>query len=516
MNINKIVAMLCLGLAVIAPSSLQSKSRDSNIYVSNEAYDSVYAYAGEDLYKHDDITSTEAFKKAELSEQQTMLLEAFKKRRLKASFVEYGVSMAYAVPTLALCATAYRYRDRLAELPQGVSLGVILAFQTQLTQFAQEQYDRLYKLITKMSFSSKAVSEKVIDYETQYVKNKHLIPENFQEIIEENLVNLRAFHEINLNQKTRYLEQLEIILNLPLRVKKISYNSVRIDQTVTGYSEQTALNIKRYCIRHVAACQADSVRKVAAYFYGAPGIGKTRAAGLIAEGLEVPFEVITLGDIGVKEFFGTEDEPGLLLKVLARAKYKGENAKNMILLIDDADRILLNSSEYDLGAALLTLLEPETKSFFSPYLNANVDISHLGIVLGANKKPTDEAFANRLHIIEFEGYSTDYKKQVVWDELFPSLLAPHEKAELRLTNDDFTQDDTDAINMLIEKDTDTGFRSIKLQVMNYLEDKVLVKYFGMTSPETPKPAPAAQIDSYEGEGCRGDECFPGEDVEVAV
>jgi ATP-dependent Lon protease len=514
MNNKRILAVFFICFSGALPSCLQSRGTD-NVYVSNEEFDSVYSYAGTDLYKHDDIINTEEFKKAQLPEQQTMLFEAFKKRRLKASFAEYGASIVYSMPTLAVIVAAYRYRDRLAALPQGLSLGAFFAFQNQLTGFVENQYERIYKLFSKMAVSSKAVPEKVIEYETKYVKNKPWIAANLQEVIEENLLALRARNHINLSEKTRNLELLEIALNLPLRVKKISYNSARINQTVTGYSVQTALNIKRYCIRHVAACQADSIRKVAAYFYGLPGIGKTRAARLIAEALEVPFEVISLGDVGVKELFGTEDDPGLLLKVLARAKYEGENAKNMILLIDDVDRVLLNPAEYDLGSALLTLLEPETKSFFSPYLNTDVEIPHLGLVLGANKKPTDEALANRLHIIEFEGYGIDYKKEVVWDELFPSLLAPHEKAELALTNGDFTQADTDAINTLIEKDTDPGFRSIKLQVMNYLEDKVLIKYFGMTSREVDKAEQRSPEKSDQRETAQDeDHFFQEEDIKV--
>ncbi len=453
---------------------------DYEYHIKNEFYDLIYEIKGIELYNQDKVTCTDFFKNASLEEKQEILLRHFYWQRLNAhleSIKEIGISLPWEwVPASIL---AYKYSDRLARIPSSIGMAAIIGLQ----QYLQEsvfgtiyQGKTLIETIKKVLFRSK-VKGGINKYELEYVKNKPWVAKELQDICEVIMVEHNAMQSIP-ESKAEKFEIINTVLNLPRNVKEIIYNNNHINETLVGYPADTVRELKRYCIRHVAACRADSVRKIAAYFYGVPGVGKTRAIKLIAKALDLPFEIISLGEMTIKDLVGTEDDPGLLLKVLSRAKINGEGAKNMLLGIDDADRVLLNSSEYELSSFILTLLEPETKSFFSPYLNTEVDISHLGIILAGNSNMTDPALGNRLHIIHFNGYGVDYKKSVVWDELFPSLLEVHEKADLILTKDDFTSTDYQTINGLIEKDDDPGFRSIKLQLMKYLEDKVLAKYFG--------------------------------------
>jgi ATP-dependent Lon protease len=149
------------------------------------------------------------------------------------------------------------------------------------------------------------------------------------------------------------------------------------------------------------------------------------------------------------------------------------------LLIDDADRILLRQDKQDLCSFILTLLEPETKSFYSPYLGVNIDISNLGLILAGNLEVNDEALANRLYRIYFESYDTPYKKEVAWNTILPSCLLPYTGAEAQFhfNQSDLTPEDIDDINKIVENDTDSGFRSLKNKILEFIEDKVLARYF---------------------------------------
>jgi ATP-dependent Lon protease len=270
---------------------------------------------------------------------------------------------------------------------------------------------------------------------------------------------------------------LDVVLHLPDKTKPLTYVPAEIDKAFFGYTPDVAGALQRYCIRQTAASKAATVRKVVAYFWGPPGTGKTRAAGCIADALKLPFETLSLSKITPEDLVGTEDKPGLLLDVMTRAGRNGKDSlNNMVLLLDDADRVLNRGSHA--SSFILNLLEPETKSFYSPFLQSHVDISHLCIILAGNSEIQDEALRSRLQVVRFEGYNADYKKAVVWKSMLPELIKIHETSELPLT---FADVEKDSIDKLIQADKDPGFRSIKQKVMEYLEDLVLRKHFPVST-----------------------------------
>ncbi len=453
-------------------------------------FDFIYSEAGNKLYNQDEITDTEDFKNASLIEKQDMLEAYFDKKRVEAYITSIKKTSYYAALAIPIPLALFYSKDYLKKIPSYVYFAGAVAFSSSIgdtIKGAAYQTIASINVLIRLYFSSQGKSE-LEKYERDYVRNKPWIEQKLQGIIEDNLIQAHS-----VNQKSTedfiigildggdglklYLKHLKLALSLPRQVKHISYTRELVNQRLTGYSGEALRNLKRYCIRHVAASKEQSARKIAAYFCGAPGVGKTRAARLIAQVLDLPFEVISLGDLTIDGLVGTPSDPGLLLDVLSRAKINGEGAKNMILLIDDADRVVLNESKYGLVSFILTLLEPETKTFYSPYLWVDIDISHLGIILAGNAEITDEALHNRLHVIHFDAYAADYKKTVAWNELLPGTLAQHKTADLKIDESDITEHDVAAINNMIEQDPDPGFRSIKLKLMNYLEDKVLCKYF---------------------------------------
>ena len=79
-------------------------------------------------------------------------------------------------------------------------------------------------------------------------------------------------------------------------------------------------------------------------------------------------------------------------------------AKNIVLLIDEADRVINPQPDSETSELLpwaLKLLDPESKSFYSPYFDADIDMSHIIIILAGNHPIADEALQKRLIKMDF-------------------------------------------------------------------------------------------------------------------
>ncbi len=439
----------------------------------------LYRYAGRTLYDQTDLIETEEFQNAPPEAQQDMLESLFHQKRLAAHYRMMASNALWTTPAVLIpIITAYALRKRLKKIPTVTALASGITIAGLIAEGAHTIFFKIKdcaKAIKELYLSPSTQSETSL-LEIDYVRIKPELPLEWQVVLEKNFLEIYLYQYESIALKERK-QAIKLLLNLPREVKKISYDSQKINKLLQGYNPTTTRELKRFCIRHVAACNQESVRKMVAYFHGSPGVGKTRAAQLIAQALGVPCATISLGDLTIEQFVGSPEQPGLFLNTIAQSHPSGEKNKNMILLIDDADRILLNPQKADLLSFLLTLLEPETRLFYSPFLDISLDISHIGIIMTGNNQLTDAALINRLQIVPFSSYDKEYKRKVVWQTLYPALLQPHQEAALALSEADFTQADQDAINTLVDADIDPGFRTIKLSLMNYLEDKVLCKYF---------------------------------------
>lgn len=480
------LSLVCTLALLFTPFCLFGQFSDDddyydNSYVKSASQNSIYNLYGTGLFEQTQIIETPEFKDASFDQKQQILEDYFNKKRLEAYFESMKMSAINGLLVVPLAIGVYALRKPLRQIPSYIGLSGAMAFNSGIMSFGRGCYKNgqdLINAIERIYFSSSAKSE-LDTFEIEYVRNKPWIEEPLQAAIEKVFIEAHAHNEIPKS----YLEQVKLILSLPRKPKEITYNRDHINAKLL-YPKDALLSLKRYCIRHAAASTAASVRKVAAYFWGAPGVGKTRAAKLVAEVLGVPFQLVSLGDISVKDLEGTKNKPGLLLEALCKVRaddaglIEGRNPKNIIILFDDADRTLLNKGEYGLVSFILTLLESETKTFYSKFLEAEIDISRLGIILAGNAELDDQALKSRLEIVHFKGHSADYKKRVMWEELLPSILETHKFSAFPLTMSDLLQEDIDHLNTLVDEDSDQGFRSIKRKVMNYLEDKVLCKYFG--------------------------------------
>lgn len=444
-------------------------------------YNKVYCEAGKDLYFQEELTSSEEYKKATDEEKQEMLKEFFLNKKAKSNLYITGKSslQSLALPALATL-IAYRYRERLVGVPQAVIFGGLSIF-SYTTHFISEKFfdgfTSIAEAIKNFWFpNNEAKNLEFEQLELKYVQKKPWITKELQDIIEQKFIDSRclSFSDAKINKETT--EFLRTVINLPYKIKSIDYDEKKLDEIFLGYSDQTKSKLKNFCALHMLKSKSNLSGKTATYFYGAPGTGKTRAAILIAETLGVEFEIISLSD--VESLIGSQEKRGKLLEALTNGNNK--KSKNMIILLDDADKIIGQKDEYVLVSLLLTLLEAETKNFKSPYLDgAEIDISNLGIILAGNTQITDPALRSRLNIIEFDNYTLEKKQEIVWKNLLKNLIKESNanNSKLQIQESDFTEEDKENINELVKQDKDPGFRTIKINLEKYFACKILQKYF---------------------------------------
>ncbi|MDA0712872.1 MAG: AAA family ATPase, partial [bacterium] len=368
---------------------------------------------------------------------------------------------------------------------------IMFTFLQKPTLYLLEQVNQVFATFGQIgSFIGQAAgllpntNKKINSLEIKYINSKTNYSVDYQDIIEDAIIDAHSKVEHHGGQESlavNYVLQLDTLLNLPKDIAEVKLDIEKIKTAIFGYNTKTKDAIINFCIRHIANQKKPKPQKTAVFFKGKPGTGKTVAAEKIATALELPFEVISLADVGVNEFIGSSygqtARPGLLAETLAKVGKKYPNSKNMIILIDEADRAI--NRDPGLREFLLTLLEPETKSYYNPYFKLDIDVSRVGFILAGNYDIDDEALNNRLQIVNFEGFELECKRSVTLSKLLPELLTAFDQNDsmLKLSASEFSAADMNQINQFIDEDSDVGFRTIKKKLSDFVETKVRCKYF---------------------------------------
>ena len=136
---------------------------------------------------------------------------------------------------------------------------------------------------------------------------------------------------------------------------------------------------------------------------GAPGNGKTRFAGRVAQLSAVPrFSISAAGKnngqllMGVERSWGNA-QPSSLLQFMVK-----KNTANPMVVVDELDKAAQETRNGDLGATLLPFLEPESaRSINDDFLLAEVDFSCVSWVATANDTASiPGALLSRFKVIE--------------------------------------------------------------------------------------------------------------------
>lgn len=175
-------------------------------------------------------------------------------------------------------------------------------------------------------------------------------------------------------------------------------------------------------------------------FYGAPGTGKTRAAQLVAESLNLPFYRLSIGrsdDLDDGKLYGQRPssfqpgDKGSLVQAFLATNKNGDRAQNVVILLDDVDRGFANprSDGQDMEGLmnfLLEIFDINNTSIDANYYDIDLDFRNVIIIATMNRDiRTEEQFnalQSRCDFIDFKSPSKDDIKDNVKRHISDDML----------------------------------------------------------------------------------------------
>ena len=510
MNIKLV---LCVSLLLACLNATATSGQDSQVQAN-----SIYQSWGHYLYEQKDIVESLEFKTADETQRTKMLQDEFFWRRKKCYASEIGNIVATLGCTGGIMLGGYWMGNQLKVNNTVVGLGgTMLVWQvfgktiSDVTGFIQTRFDSTKSLAMNLFWPQK--NDILEKYELEYVAKKRFLSKQLQEILEQNFIEARLSKSTmgdgmggSRKSKTSPIDFARDVLSLPTEKLEIVYDKNEFEKYLGTFEREVIDPLKLVGAEHAAASTGETVKRTALMLVGPPGVGKTKAAKALANALNAPFRSIKIGGKTLSEIEGDESNPGLLLEALMTARNRdGKNGKNPVIFFDELDRALGMSerglsygsgrkgkmSYGDVSAAiipfLLDLFESETKTFYSPYLRMDVDISDVLFIAAGNvdwdvmlkdAETKDRALKDRFEFVPFAGYTPEFKFRVTKAELFDEMLVTYKKSKNSLNSDDFTLDDWNSIEKMVLSDKEPGFRDVVRKLKKFIARKALCKYTG--------------------------------------
>lgn len=186
---------------------------------------------------------------------------------------------------------------------------------------------------------------------------------------------------------------LETLKLVPTESQIIHFKAQDLKNKLALYDDTQIHQILGVCLNHQALYQPqwgiNHHGREFLFLISPPGHGKTYCVEQMAQSMGIKVISIDLSGIQPTDLFGTATQPGRLLEAIIQYPYR-----NGILFFDELCHVAKDPS---LFATLLTILDPTKKSFYSPYLQRTIDLSHYLIVASGNEELSAKALKNRFN-----------------------------------------------------------------------------------------------------------------------
>jgi ATP-dependent Lon protease len=298
----------------------------------------------------------------------------------------------------------------------------ILRMQNKIMGEVREQMDQSQKeyiLHEQMKAISRELGEKTdapVDegQELQTCLDKSKMPKDSKAQVQSEIKKLSQMAPYS-PEASVIRNYVELVLDLPWSQKSgnrldVAEASKILDKDHYGLEEP-----KERILEYLAVCQLTSKAKgTVLCLVGPPGVGKTSLVKSLATAMDREFVRISLG--GVRDeaeirghrrtYIGSM--PGKIIQALKKVK-----VKNPVILLDEVDKMSMDS-QGDPAAALLEVLDPEqNENFEDHYVDLGFDLSDIVFVATANaEEMIPYALHDRLEIICLEGYTELEKLQI--------------------------------------------------------------------------------------------------------
>ena len=455
--------------------------------------------APDDLYEQPQVNSPE-FATLTQPEQDELLLNEFFTKKYSPLTKQIQVNTGWFTLSSIAAANGYilnKFYPNLINPANPTAIAISMTFSLYGSLLAMPFGFEIYNSIADRYWNR--IDDPLLHHEIDYIRKRRFLPVGLQKSIETQFKATRV-DEARIGRVEDYVGTA---LNLPLESLRTEFDLNLINKLFDGYPTELRKQVESFVFQQVLLQDASSYglreqsvragKRVAGYLIGPPGTGKSRYAELIARSLGLPFAKVSLEGASLDDLLGRSVDsdfptPGKIAKAIANAKINGKGAKNLVLFIDEADRVINNQHPYsqDILPFMLKLLDPEAKSFFNPYFNAEIDISNLTIILAGNFTIQEEALKKRLFVINFPGFTLEYRKRIIWESTIPNLLTSFsQNGKYSLSLADLTAEDKERIQSLIQQDKDPGFRTIESVLLHYFSFIARRKYFEpkATEPE---------------------------------